>query len=64
MGLSHQALYIATAGAYANQRKLEAITNNLANASTYGYKKNVVITQNFPLKNFIKMHPISPYYYT
>jgi hypothetical protein len=24
MGLSHQALYIATAGAYANQRKLEA----------------------------------------
>jgi flagellar basal-body rod protein FlgG len=39
MGLSHQALYIATAGAYANQRKLEAITNNLANASTYGYKK-------------------------
>lgn len=43
MGLSHQALYIGAAGAYANQRKLEVIANNLANASTQGYKKDIPV---------------------
>ncbi len=56
MGLSHQALYIATSGAYANQRKLEAITNNLANASTYGYKKNIVAFEGL----YEPVSPITP----
>lgn len=43
MGLSHQALYIGASGAYANQRKLEAISNNLANVSTQGYKRDIPV---------------------
>ncbi|MCS7213169.1 MAG: flagellar basal-body rod protein FlgF [Candidatus Calescibacterium sp.] len=43
MGLSHQALYIGASGAYANQRKLEVISNNLANTSTQGYKKDIPV---------------------
>ncbi len=43
MGLAHQALYLATAGAYANQRKLEVVANNLANVSTFGYKRDFAV---------------------
>ena len=40
MGLVHNALYIAASGSYGNQRKIEAVSNNLANANTIGYKKD------------------------
>lgn len=43
MGLSVQALYIGASGAYANQRKLEVIANNLANTSTQGYKRDIPV---------------------
>ncbi len=56
MGLSHQALYIATAGAYANQRKLETVANNLANASTQGYKRNIAVFEGL----YEPLSPITP----
>ena len=62
MGLSHQALYIATAGAYSNQRKLEVIANNLANASTSGYKKNVISFKAL-FEPFSPITPLSPELY-
>lgn len=48
MGLSHQALYIGAAGAYSNQRKIETISNNLANSSTQGYKRDIPVFMAVP----------------
>jgi flagellar basal-body rod protein FlgG len=62
MGLSYQPLYIATAGAYANQRKLEVISNNLANASTHGYKRDIVAFEGL-IEPASPITPINPKLY-
>lgn len=40
MGFVHAGMYVAASGAYGAQRKLEAVANNIANASTLGYKRD------------------------
>lgn len=41
-------LYTVTSGMQTNQKKLDVISNNIANANTSGYKKDVVISEAFP----------------
>lgn len=41
-------LYTATSGMLANQRKQEALTNNLANINTPGYKADQTVYRTFP----------------
>lgn len=41
-------LYTASSSMLANQRKLNVISNNLANANTAGYKKDYAIQESFP----------------
>ena len=41
-------LYTASSSMLANQRKLNVISNNLANANTAGYKKDHAIQESFP----------------
>ncbi|NIY14954.1 MAG: flagellar basal-body rod protein FlgF [Nitrospinaceae bacterium] len=40
-----EGLYIAASGGIRQQRKLETISNNLANVSTQGFKKNILMYQ-------------------
>ena len=41
-------LYTATSAMKTNQRKMDVITNNISNANTVGYKKDLVLTESFP----------------
>lgn len=41
-------LYIATTGLLHNQRRLDVISNNMANVNTTGYKKDAVVAESFP----------------
>ncbi len=41
-------LYTVTSAMQTNQKKLDVVTNNMANASTTGFKKDVVISEAFP----------------
>ncbi|MFZ5968907.1 MAG: flagellar hook-basal body protein [Bacillota bacterium] len=41
-------LYTATSAMLTNNRKLDVITNNLANVNTTGFKKDLVLTESFP----------------
>lgn len=41
-------LYISTAGMDVQQAKVESVSNNLANASTPGYKKEDILFKSFP----------------
>lgn len=41
-------LYTVTSGMQTNQKKLDVISNNIANANTSGFKKDVVISEAFP----------------
>ena len=41
-------LYTATSAMNTNNRRLDVITNNIANANTTGYKKDLVISETFP----------------
>lgn len=41
-------LYIGAAGMLCNTRRLESITNNMANAATPGYKRSRSVDQSFP----------------
>ncbi|PAB58280.1 flagellar hook-basal body complex protein [Anaeromicrobium sediminis] len=41
-------LYAATTGMSINTKKLDVITNNIANMNTAGYKRDLVITESFP----------------
>ena len=41
-------LYTATTAMKTNEKKLDAITNNIANANTIGYKKDLVMSESFP----------------
>src|SRR5699024_1933435 len=44
----NRGLYISATSMIANQRRLEAISNNLSNVNTTGFKKDVVLTESFP----------------
>lgn len=41
-------LYISTTGLLLNQRRMDAVANNLANANTTGFKRDIVISESFP----------------
>ncbi len=41
-------LYISASSAVAEAKRIDIIANNMANANTAGYKKDVMVTQNFP----------------
>ncbi|QXM06696.1 flagellar hook-basal body protein [Crassaminicella indica] len=41
-------LYTATSAMQTNNKKLDVITNNIANIDTVGYKKDVVVSESFP----------------
>ncbi len=41
-------LYTATTGMLTNNKRMDAITNNIANIDTTGYKKDVVLSESFP----------------
>ncbi|MBS4536426.1 flagellar hook-basal body complex protein [Clostridium sp. D2Q-14] len=41
-------MYTATTGLLNNQRKMEALSNNLSNVNTTGYKKDGVLSESFP----------------
>ncbi|MBV1817476.1 flagellar hook-basal body protein [Bacteroidales bacterium MSK.15.36] len=44
----NRGLYVSATSMIANQRRLEAISNNLSNVNTTGFKKDVVLTESFP----------------
>lgn len=52
----NRGLYISATSLLANQRKLEALSNNLANANTTGFKKDMPLTESFPEKLLSKMN--------
>lgn len=41
-------LYISASSAIAEAKRIDIIANNMANANTTGYKKDVMVTSNFP----------------
>jgi len=41
-------LYTATTAMKTNNKKLDVITNNIANANTIGYKRDLLLTESFP----------------
>lgn len=41
-------LYISASSAVAETKRIDVIANNIANVNTTGYKKDVMITENFP----------------
>ena len=48
-------LYIATSGMVANERMQEAISNNIANANTVGYKADTGIQRSFPEELLLRL---------
>lgn len=44
----NRGLYTAATGLIVNQRKMDVISNNLANGNTTGFKKDIAITESFP----------------
>lgn len=44
----NRGLYISATSLMANQRKLEAVANNLSNVNTNGFKKDHALTETFP----------------
>ncbi|SHK46978.1 flagellar hook-basal body protein [Tepidibacter formicigenes] len=53
-------LYTVTSAMQTNQKKLDVVTNNIANANTNGFKKDVVISEAFPEKLISKINPKLP----
>ncbi len=41
-------LYTATTSLLLNQKRMDIVTNNIANVNTTGYKKDLVVSQSFP----------------
>ena len=54
-------LYTAYTGMVNEQKRLDTITNNLANASTTGYKKEALVAQSFDEKLAIKIKDTSSF---
>lgn len=44
----NNSMYIAASALLLNQKNLDVITNNLANANTTGFKKDIAISESFP----------------
>ena len=54
-------LYTAYTGMINEQKRLDVLTNNLANASTYGYKKEGTTSHSFKEQLAIKIKDTSDY---
>lgn len=54
----NRGLYIGATSLVANQKKLDVLSNNLANINTAGYKKDISLTESFPEKLLSKMSKI------
>ena len=52
----NRGLYISATSLLANQKKLEALSNNLANVNTTGFKKDMPLTETFPEKLLSKIN--------
>ncbi|NLM06537.1 MAG: flagellar biosynthesis protein FlgE [Tissierellia bacterium] len=50
----NRALYIGATSMVANQRRMDVLTNNLANVNTTGYKKDMSVHESFPEKLLAK----------
>lgn len=51
----NRGLYIGATSLVTNQRKLDVLSNDLANINTVGYKKDISITESFPEKLLAKV---------
>ena len=51
----NRGLYIGASSLMANQRKMDVLSNNLANINTSGFKKDISITESFPEKLLAKV---------
>ncbi|MBU5436715.1 flagellar hook-basal body protein [Tissierella sp. MSJ-40] len=54
----NRGLYIGATSLVSNQRKLEVLSNNLANVNTAGFKKDISLVESFPEKLLAKMSRI------
>lgn len=52
----NRGLYISATSLVANQKRLEVLSNNLANVNTTGYKKDMSLTETFPEKLLSKIN--------
>lgn len=50
----NRALYIGATSMIANQKRMDVLTNNLANVNTAGYKKDISLHESFPEKLLAK----------
>lgn len=50
----NRALYIGATSMIANQKRMDVLTNNLANVNTAGYKKDISVHESFPEKLLAK----------
>ncbi len=50
MASDFQSLYVLASGLFYQQRKLEVVSNNLANLNTNGFKKVLLTAQALPVK--------------
>lgn len=53
-------LYTAANGMRTNAKRIDAVTNNIANVQTNGFKKDVLLTESFPEKLMVKLHGVEP----
>ncbi|WMM24228.1 flagellar hook-basal body protein [Tissierella sp. MB52-C2] len=51
----NRGLYIGATSLVVNQKKLDVLSNNLANVNTAGYKKDISLSESFPEKLLAKM---------
>ncbi|HHV38133.1 MAG TPA: flagellar hook-basal body protein [Tepidimicrobium sp.] len=54
----NRGLYIGATSLIANQRRLEALSNNLANTNTTGFKRDMLLAESFPEKLLSKINDI------
>ncbi len=56
----NRGLYISATSLAANQKRLDVLSNNLANVNTTGFKKDVSLTETFPEKLLSKINSGKP----
>lgn len=56
----NRGLFIGATSLLANQRRMEVLSNNLANVNTTGYKKDIALTESFPEKLLLKIRAGRP----
>ena len=52
----NRGLYIGATSLITNQRRMDVLSNNLANINTAGYKKDISLTESFPEKLLAKIN--------